>query len=353
MNHRRKLHDKRKRQIGSVDRRADDGDVDDETDSAESALNFVSNPAKDLPFLLLFLDLRIHLFHVACAFLSRFFCDTFLDVWLELRVRAERSKLTFFTTLGGRFEVEQFGLDHLLNLSRRHLGNDLLAFGIRVLDVPTDRIFRGQLLGRFHRDIGRGHRDGRKFDFGLFAIRSCGHSPLRGDTFSSGNEAERLVFKSQVIEILDQFLAGCITMVFVLLNHLVDDEIELLWDFSIVLAGVVVLPGFFRHDQLHDGVPTERQLAGDEVVKRDTKSINVSAAVSVLGVAGLFRRHVQRGSKSCSALSHRHVFVIDYFGETEVSNLHDSLLRHQDVIRLDIAVDHVEIMSRSQRIGAA
>ena len=52
-----------------------------------------------------------------------------------------------------------------------------------------------------------------------------------------------------------------------------------------------------------------------------------------------------------AALSHRDVFV-EGLGQAEVGHFDDAFARHQDVVRLDVAVDHVLIVRVLECIGA-
>ena len=112
----------------------------------------------------------------------------------------------------------------------------------------------------------------------------------------------------------------------------------------------------------HGRVGLEGQVRGEHLVHHHAKRVEVGAAIKLISALphGLFGRHVLRradhhpGARQSQAgiLTHARLF---HFGNAEVENL-DHLaigsVHQRDVVWLDVAMDHAQLVRRVQRAGA-
>ena len=131
---------------------------------------------------------------------------------------------------------------------------------------------------------------------------------------------------------------------FGVLGHgLVTDEAETFRHLRVDAMGWLEDALFLVGNQLDNRISGERHFPGQEVIHRHAQGINVAAVVNVLGIAGLLGGHVMGRPKARPALRHRHVFV-SRFGQSQVGDLDHSLFRDQDIVGLDVPMDHVQVV---------
>ena len=80
---------------------------------------------------------------------------------------------------------------------------------------------------------------------------------------------------------------------------------------------------------------------GDELVEHDSERPNIGASAGVLA-AKLFGGHIGQGAKQRSGLG---LGRRRQAGDTEIDHFDDSIAGHDDIGRLDVAVDHATTMS--------
>lgn len=110
------------------------------------------------------------------------------------------------------------------------------------------------------------------------------------------------------------------------------------------------------NDLVNDGVALIHAIAGHQAVQRAAQRINIGSLIGRVHVAGLLGGHViDRPHDDVRAgQPDRAAVVIGlrlHAGQAHVEHLYGSIVPHQQVVRLDIAMDHTIGMGISQPLG--
>ena len=116
-----------------------------------------------------------------------------------------------------------------------------------------------------------------------------------------------------------------------------------------------------RGDQIAGRLAGERPLRRDQLIKQNAEAENICAGVNVFA-ARLFGREIIQRTENEARLRLDHLLrrgfgvylhrrSLEYFGESEIEYLHQTVGTHHHVLRLDVAVDDACFVRGGERTG--
>ena len=97
--------------------------------------------------------------------------------------------------------------------------------------------------------------------------------------------------------------------------------------------------------ELHHGFAAEGNIRGEHFVHDEAQGIYVRAMIHVDGFH-LLGGHVARGAENLSGARHHGDFGFQRFGQSEIGDVDVVGIIHEDILRLQVAVDHAFVMCR-------
>ena len=153
-------------------------------------------------------------------------------------------------------------------------------------------------------------------------------------------------------QIFEQFLGGLVTVVRILGHHALQHGDHGFRHPLVVGAGIRRRLDGVRLQLVRHAAFRKRRLARQHVIPGAAQRIDVAADVRRLTVAALFRRHVIDGAhRGAGPRDVRFQRVVDGTRQPQVRDLHRAVAADQQVGRLDIAMDDVELIGVLQSGG--
>ena len=135
------------------------------------------------------------------------------------------------------------------------------------------------------------------------------------------------------------------------LQCLVDERDHVDWELGRGTCDGRCRLGRGEDERLVVALAVVKSRAAEDGVERRTHREDVRAPIERVAFAHrLFGRHVRRRSKCSTGARHLAGSGLAQLSDTEVQKLHDAGVRDENVRRLQVAVDDVHLVERSERI---